>query len=44
MKIYHPPLNPLPSRQRETPSPLAGEGWGEGKLPFLKNMKSIFLY
>ena len=31
--VFHPPLNPLPSRDvgnRCTPSPPAGEGWGEG--------------
>jgi adenosylmethionine-8-amino-7-oxononanoate aminotransferase len=30
----HPPPNPLPSREGEcTPSPLRGEGWGEGECP-----------
>ena len=31
--VYHPPLNPLPSREGGSvipPSPLEGEGWGEG--------------
>ncbi|MBI5894305.1 MAG: carbamoyltransferase HypF [Deltaproteobacteria bacterium] len=26
----HPPLYPLPSREGKSPSPLVGEGWGEG--------------
>ncbi|MBI5893523.1 MAG: 4Fe-4S dicluster domain-containing protein [Deltaproteobacteria bacterium] len=28
---HHPPLNPLPSREGKIPSPLAGEGQGEGQ-------------
>ncbi len=32
LNIFHPPLSPLPSREeRLTPSPLAGEGRGEGE-------------
>lgn len=33
-QVFHPPPNPLPSREGgSAPSPLRGEGWGEGELP-----------
>ncbi|MBI5187690.1 MAG: hypothetical protein HZA07_01255 [Nitrospirae bacterium] len=29
---FRPPLNPLPSREGKSPSPLGGLGWGEGEF------------
>jgi len=41
---YHPPLNPLPSREGKqiVPSPLAGEGQGEGGFSGQEIEKTVF--